>query len=411
MPRTIPRLLIVAIVAMAAASLLPAYAQNFKVTGTVTLEDGTPVKGAKFIADPITEGRRQQVAKTKKDGGYLLPFMEFGDYRYRVEAEGLLMRSMAVKVTGPDKQVALEQTFDIGPDQSGPNFETRPAFTVEINVTMVTKDFFAGMLVIAGDAAANALLNESTALFQEGKFAEADAKLDEILAGSPDTASALYMKGLVDMRLGKPLEAEPHLRRAHEIDPTLPGVAAQIGNALFESGKKQESIEWFEKELSNSPDAVPVAINIAVVKTEIGDREGAIAAWERVLALNPGEANAYIELASLYTDAGDEERASQYLMRMEEVAKPSAAAWYNIGANYSNSDQLDKAELAFRKAIEIDPALSQAQRELGYLMMKKGDMAAALANFKKYVEVAPNAPDAAEMKDTIQLLEQSINKK
>lgn len=407
MARNLRTIGIIFVLAFAAMSTAPALAQNFKATGIVTLEDGTPVKSASLIAEPLTEGRRVQKAKTKKDGTFLLPFLEFGEYRYRVEAEDLLMRSMKVKVSTLAKQVNLEDAYDIGPDQSTKAVAALPSNTVEMVIVMVPKSYFAGALTIPGDAKASASLEEASALIQEGRLDEAAAKLDAIIAQHADSAAPLYMKGLVLSRQQKPREAIDFYRRAYGVDPSLPGVAAQIGTALFESGAAEEAVEWFEKEQANSPDAVPVALNLAVVLTSIGEpmRDRAIKAWERVIQLAPSEAGAYVELANIYTEMGDEDKAAEYLRKMEEVGQPNAAAWFNIGANFANKDALDKAELAYKKALEIDPTLALAHREMGYLFARKGDLTTALDHFKTYVALAPEAKDSGSVKEMIEMIE------
>ena len=65
---------------------------------------------------------------------------------------------------------------------------------------------------------------------------------------------------------------------------------------------------------------------------------------------------------------------------------------------------VQKAIGAFRKAVEINPKYAQAYKELAFALLNVGDRPGARAALQNYVEVAPEAPDAAQMKQIIKTL-------
>lgn len=387
---------------------LPAQAQNFQVEARVQLEDGTPVKGARIILEPDGTGLKVVKAKTRKSGETKLPFVKYGMYNFRAEADDLLMLRIEILVEQRGNKYEFDDSVELGPDQASPSYQIGPGREVEVTFTMVPKNHFAGLLAIAGDKKLNKKLSEGNEALIAGDHEKADALLEEIIAEKPDAASAHYLLGLSRAQQGDLDSAEASLRLAHESDPQLPGVAAQLGSVLFVQEKREDAVEWFEKELEISPDAAPVAINYAVVLTDLKRYEDAVKAWERVLELKPSEANAYAELAGVYVEMEREEDAIAALQKMEEIAKPSAAHWYNIGANFSNRDQFDRATMAFAKAAELDPTMPLPHRELGYLLVKQGKMQEALDSFRKYIELRPDAPDLSQIEETITLLEGAI---
>lgn len=387
---------------------MPAAAQNFQVTARVQLEDGTPVKGARVYLEPEGSGLKEVRGKTRKSGEAKLPFVKYGDYKFRAEADDLLMLKIEILVEQRGNKFEYEDNVELGPDQAVPSYQIGPGREVEVVFTMVPDSHFAGILAIAGDNKLNEKLSKANEALIEGDYEKADALLGEIIEEKPDAASAHYLLGLSEAQQGDLGAAEASLRKAHEADPKLPGVAAQLGSVLYAEERREQALEWFAKEIEVSPDAAPVAINYAFVLTDLKRYEEAAEAWKRVLELKPSEANAYAELAGVYVELEREEDAIEALEKMEEIAKPSAAHWYNIGANFSNRDQFDRAVMAFTKASELDPTMALPRRELGYLLVKQGKMQEALDAFRKYLELSPDAADADQVKETITLLEGAI---
>jgi tetratricopeptide (TPR) repeat protein len=57
-------------------------------------------------------------------------------------------------------------------------------------------------------------------LYRQGKFADAQSELTKVLQASPDDARAHRYLGLALVEQHKPSDAEPHLNKANELDPS-----------------------------------------------------------------------------------------------------------------------------------------------------------------------------------------------
>ena len=125
------------------------------------MEDGTPVKGATIRVEPITEGRKPLRGKTDKRGEETFPFVQFGEYQFRVEDDDLLMIRMEILVEQRGNKYEYDDSVEMGPDQAVPQYQIGPGREVTLTVTMVPKDHFAGMLAIAGEAKLNKKLEEA----------------------------------------------------------------------------------------------------------------------------------------------------------------------------------------------------------------------------------------------------------
>ncbi len=397
-----------ALLALAVGAVSPAMAQKIDIKGTVTLQDGSPVDGAEVSAVNSKEGRASSKIKTRDDGTFRLPFAEFGSYRFEVHKEGLLMFSMAITVKNERHQVEAEKSGEIGPDQNTPEYQIGPGRAVEIAFVMVPKDFFAKQLAVVGNAEATKWLQQANDLTAQQKYAESDELLKKIMEKDPQNANAWYLSGLNAAGTGRTDEATKDFEKTLELNPTQPGVNAQLGSFAFEKGDKAQAVELFKKELEISPTATPVAINLAMALEDLGRNDEAIAAFEKVIAMAPTESPAYLELANLYTKLNQQDKATDVLNRMEQVAKPKPAFWFNIGANYANADQLDKAEMAYRKALDLDPTFPEANLQMGYLSVQKGDAAGAVGFFEAYLKARPSASDAKDVQAIVNQIKKKI---
>jgi hypothetical protein len=88
-------LLILLCLATSATTVL---AQGASVKGVVKMEDGSAVAKAAVIAEPTEGGRPPKRAVTKKNGTFMLPFVDSDTYRFSAEKDGLLIKSISVKI-------------------------------------------------------------------------------------------------------------------------------------------------------------------------------------------------------------------------------------------------------------------------------------------------------------------------
>lgn len=376
----------------------PARAQHSTVRGTVALEDGSPVAKAVVEANPTSGGTSIQQAKTKKSGRFALPFVEYGTYRFAATKDGLLVRSISVKITDSSKRTESDYSSEVGALQQFPEFRVRPGRTVQIDFVMVPDSYFADAIVVAGDESATRELNEANDLAIARKFDESNAILEKLVEQGKTNAKIFYLLGFNAYAQKRTQDAMKWFEKTLELDPDQPGLHAHLGSLAHEQGDPERALELYEKELAISPEATVVAVNRAIILAELGRSDEAVAAFEKVVGLDPDEAAAYSELATLYLDAGREDDAARALQRLEELGQADPALWFNIGANLANRDLYERAEQAFRKALEIEPDFALAIRELGYLAIRQGDPSSALERFERYLELNPGATDAGDVR-------------
>ncbi len=381
-----------------------AEAQRSQVKGSVTAEDGTPVAGATVYAQPTDGKARPQQAKTKKKGTYLMPFVGIGSYNFRAEKDGLLMRSIAVKIALPDKRVELEHGSEIGALQELPEYDVHSGRTIQVDIVMVPRSHFDDVMIVPGDKDATLKLNAANELSVAGSFAESSVMLQEIVDAGEGSGEVYYLLGANAYALGDFEEARRWLEKTLEVKPDQIGLHAHLAAIAHEDGDDERAVELYAKELEIAPETQVVAVNRAILLSQMGRTDEAVEAFRKVIELNPQDANAYSELAGLYLELGREDEAMAVLSQLESIGEPDPTLWYNIGANFSNRDLDEQAEAAYRKALTIQPDFAEAFRELGYLCVRRGDLAGAVAEFDRYLELRPAAADAEQVRGIAEAL-------
>ncbi len=75
-----------------------------------------------------------------------------------------------------------------------------------------------------------------------GELPEAKKYLDEGMRRQPDSALGQFLRGSLDLRLGKLAEAEGALRHAIELSPLMPQARLQLVNLLMRQGRKDAAV-------------------------------------------------------------------------------------------------------------------------------------------------------------------------
>jgi tetratricopeptide (TPR) repeat protein len=77
----------------------------------------------------------------------------------------------------------------------------------------------------------------------------------------------------------------------------------------------------------------------------------------------------------------------------------------DLGTCYRGTKQFDKAVAEYRNALKINPNHPNGHRNLGVVLVNDlHKTEEGVKEFKKYLELAPNAPDAGQMRQTVQEL-------
>jgi Flp pilus assembly protein TadD len=121
--------------------------------------------------------------------------------------------------------------------------------------------------------------------------------------------------------------------------------------------------------------------------------------------LAPKNPRAWIELGNAMMDSNRFREAIDAYQKALALDPKNVDVRVDMGTCYRGTKQFDKAVQEYRKALKINPNHPNGHRNLGVVLiydLHKTDE--GVKEFKKYLELAPYAPDADQLRQTVQEL-------
>ena len=216
-------------------------------------------------------------------------------------------------------------------------------------------------------------IQQATALFQAGRYDEAEVLLLEIVKHTPLYANIYNMLGFIHSQRNAPDKAVEVFRQALSINPgytearlnlaiTLADMGA-YGEALREYGLAKEREEAKASSLPTHAQARLANAHVELAKAyqELGLYPQAVQEYEKAIGLAPHFPDLHCNLARCYMDAGDGDRAQTALKHALELHPTYADALVQLGLLHYQRRETSQAVSTWEKALVADPANVLAQ--------------------------------------------------
>jgi cytochrome c-type biogenesis protein CcmH/NrfG len=126
---------------------------------------------------------------------------------------------------------------------------------------------------------------------------------------------------------------------------------------------------------------------------------------EQTAQQSPKNAAAWVALGNALMDAGRYGEAVDAYGKALALDPKNVDVRVDMGTCLKNSGKPQKAVEEYRRALQINPNHVYAHRNMAVaLAFDLHDKKAGAREFEKYLELAPNAPDAPEIRKTVQQL-------
>jgi len=377
------------------------------VSGTVTDTSGNDVQKVVIKLEPEDPKAMTLTTKTKKKGNFVFGMVREGTYHIHVDVDGYRVSGFRVVGVGKEGEEVIPLTeATIAPGQPMPELPIGPLDKVTLDLTLTPSTAGGGE---EGTGVAVMAAGDLAQLISSGKYDKARAEIDRGLEAVPDDASLLYMKAYLGLETKQYDDALASVEQAIAADPSLPGIHLMKGVILQEQGDDEQALAEFQAELaagSTEPQVVHDSwMHVAIVASDLEQWDVAKEALNHLIELNPNDVVAYSQLIELAIRQGQGDEAERLLDSAPAELKNDPVTHYNLGVQHWNVGDAAGAARSFEKAVELDPTMVDAWRQLGLAEANLGENGKAVEHLKKYLELAPDAPDAAGLRQYVEKLE------
>lgn len=185
--------------------------------------------------------------------------------------------------------------------------------------------------------------------YEQGQMSTALDEVKQSLQIDPSLADAYTVRALIYMELMENRLADENFQQSLKLAPNNPDTANNYGWFLCQSGQPAQSIQWFEKALSNRSYSSPSkALNNAGVcslkQKKLPEAEQYLT---RAFQMDPSNPDVNLSLAKYWMARGETPRAQFYARRVIAADRLTAdALWTAIKIEHRAGDRLAEAGLA-----------------------------------------------------------------
>ena len=176
-----------------------------------------------------------------------------------------------------------------------------------------------------------------TALMRDRQYARGQRVLDRILRQG-DSAEAHLVLALASREANDDIAAEKELRRALELDPSLPTANGTLGDVLVRMGEGAAAVAALERELELNPNHFDSHLLLGLLLRQESKTDEAMQHLRKALVLRPGDTGVRYQIALVEIATNNLEAARATLEalvgeapRFTEAQVSLATVYYRLG--------------------------------------------------------------------------------
>jgi tetratricopeptide (TPR) repeat protein len=205
----------------------------------------------------------------------------------------------------------------------------------------------ADMLQRSGSEELSTEYELAVSLAQAGQDLRAERAFAQLLHDHPNSAELQVLLGKASVSAGKSDEALAYLRRALQLDATVPEAHFEIGLLSLKNGDLVTADEEFRTEVHLHPGAVPAKLYEGFALGLQQKHDEAIAVVRVLVQDHPAYAEAYEVLGKELLAANRPQEAVPVLIKASQLDPSKPANDYQLGQAYRKLGRTADAETAF----------------------------------------------------------------
>ena len=362
--------------------------------GQIYLPNGAPIQKVTRYTLITANGSRNDILFTDSNGRILIPSPPVGEYTITVDSDGELY----------DTTTQTFNTSDTG------NFVGIHLQPLRVKRGDVIGKVNAGDVDREVSPKAREVYDSALELIKTGKYEQAIEPLKQAIAIDRNYFHAHNDLGVVYMKLKRYPEAEVEFKQAIKINDGAYLAHLNLGLVLNRQKKYQESAAVLLKTQRRHPEVDN--IHLPLIEALFGAqmwRDAEVEVKQAMNVIGIDRVDMQIKLGAIYLKQVRYTEAVSVLREAVITEPENALGQFNYGAALLQLGKLDEAEAALSRSYELKGAqMPGAQLMLGQLYFQKKNYPKAIESFEFYLRDLPNAPNAAEVKEAIARLRQSV---
>jgi tetratricopeptide (TPR) repeat protein len=357
-------------------------------------------------------------------------------YRIEIVARGLaeLLREQTKKVAkdafaDADVVERLSQVIvnlEVDPQELGLLFPDDPASLVGLGSAYIKSQLYddavrvlTRAIEVDGQGAA-AYSNRGLAYAMQGHYDQALVDFERAKQLAPDYAVTFNHEGVSYIQRENYQQAIAALDRAIELDRSYAQSYYNRGYARRRLGQFDEATDDFGQALRHDPKLDLAYVERGLTYLSLSAYIDAIRDFDEAIRIDRTNARAYSNRGIAYIELGDYSRAIYDLdtaielldeaIELQPDMKPNlAAAYSNRGQARLNLGDAWGATDDFTHALRLDNTLAQAYKSRALARIEFDALPEAIADFQHYLGLQPDAPDADDVREQIERLQQQLS--
>jgi tetratricopeptide (TPR) repeat protein len=231
-------------------------------------------------------------------------------------------------------------------------------------------------------------------LQEQGRLAEAEHWLRQILQRQPNHAPALHLLGVVAYQAGNLIPAAELMQRAVALMPDAALFHANLCEVLRRQQKLEEALAHGKRAVALDPIMAMAHSNLGIAYYNHKELDSAAACQQRALELAPGFAPALNNLGNIHREQGDKDAAMEHYRKAIAANPRYLEPLSNLGALLLEEDRTDEAETALKQALQLDPNYPEAICNLSGVFLAREENEKALAHYQHALQLRPSYVEA-----------------
>lgn len=224
---------------------------------------------------------------------------------------------------------------------------------------------------MASDAPRTMTVDQATELalthHRAGRFLEALAVYDAVLAARPDHLNILYMKAQALLAMGDPAGAAAAMENAAARHPTVSALPALLAECRLQQGRDVEALESCRAALRLNGGELRAWRVAATAQERLGRPADAARSLSAALSVDPTQYDLRLRQAELARRAGRPEIARAALRALIAAAPDQPDSYARHGAAAIDDGDFAAAAADFEKGLKLRPDYVELALQLGDL--------------------------------------------